>query len=284
MLTIWVNHRLGISAIAFRGAAFEDRVTGPWRAVFGETAAGRSGWRGGVAQVGHHDLSAGRPAPSGHVRPQAGRSLGDSRRVQTDRTNVPGIEICEHLPRLASMMDRLAPIRSIVGSTGSHYSFQCMTGRGAPAATARRLAGIGFGRREASRPPAPRCRRMSGFRRKCGTRRTTPASPDFWGPHTRHSEPDGEGHDDLVLQGITLERLADRQALVGEFDRFRREADDGDDGRSGRVQRQAFGVLTSSRLSEALDLSKRIRRSASVMVSARRSTQGDRAPRLMQHF
>ena len=27
------------------------------------------------------------------------------------------------------MMDKLVPIRTIVGATGDHYSFQCMTGR-----------------------------------------------------------------------------------------------------------------------------------------------------------
>src|SRR5919197_2674744 len=31
-------------------------------------------------------------------------------------TNVPGIQVCEHLPRLAGMTDRLAVIRSVVGS------------------------------------------------------------------------------------------------------------------------------------------------------------------------
>src|SRR5690349_19201126 len=45
------------------------------------------------------------------------------------RTRVPGIDICEHLPRIAARMDRLAVIRSIVGADGEHASFQCMTGR-----------------------------------------------------------------------------------------------------------------------------------------------------------
>ncbi|HAA50214.1 MAG TPA: DUF1501 domain-containing protein, partial [Planctomycetaceae bacterium] len=44
-------------------------------------------------------------------------------------THVPGIQICEHLPRMASMMDRLAVIRSVVGSEGRHAAFQCMTGQ-----------------------------------------------------------------------------------------------------------------------------------------------------------
>src|SRR5581483_11844180 len=45
------------------------------------------------------------------------------------RTNVPGIDVCELLPRLAGMMDRFAVLRSVVGSEGRHAAFQCMTGR-----------------------------------------------------------------------------------------------------------------------------------------------------------
>src|SRR5262245_39205909 len=44
-------------------------------------------------------------------------------------TAVPGIQICELLPRTATMMDRFAVIRSMVGSEGRHDAFQCMTGR-----------------------------------------------------------------------------------------------------------------------------------------------------------
>src|SRR5262245_12959005 len=51
------------------------------------------------------------------------------------RTKVPGIQICEHLPKIAARMDKMAIIRSIVGATGDHYAVQCLTGRthvGAP--------------------------------------------------------------------------------------------------------------------------------------------------------
>jgi hypothetical protein len=44
-------------------------------------------------------------------------------------TTVPGIEICEHLPRMAGMMDKLAVIRSLVGAEERHAAFQCQTGR-----------------------------------------------------------------------------------------------------------------------------------------------------------
>ena len=43
-------------------------------------------------------------------------------------TNVPGIEICELFPKLAGMMDKLAVIRSIVGSSGEHAAHQCLSG------------------------------------------------------------------------------------------------------------------------------------------------------------
>ena len=45
-------------------------------------------------------------------------------------TTVPGIQICEHLPKLASIMDKLVPLRSVYGSpSGDHDSFICYTGR-----------------------------------------------------------------------------------------------------------------------------------------------------------
>src|SRR5690349_16205373 len=44
-------------------------------------------------------------------------------------TNVPGIQFCELLPRLARLADKLIFIRSMVGAKDRHESFQCMTGR-----------------------------------------------------------------------------------------------------------------------------------------------------------
>ncbi len=43
-------------------------------------------------------------------------------------TNVPGIDICEHMPRMAAMMDKFALIRTIVGARGEHAAVQCLTG------------------------------------------------------------------------------------------------------------------------------------------------------------
>ncbi len=38
-------------------------------------------------------------------------------------TKVPGIQVCEHLPGIAAMMDKLVPIRSVVGSDGGHSQY-----------------------------------------------------------------------------------------------------------------------------------------------------------------
>ena len=43
-------------------------------------------------------------------------------------TTVPGIEYCELLPKLASVADRCAIVRSIVGQRDEHSSFQNLTG------------------------------------------------------------------------------------------------------------------------------------------------------------
>src|SRR5581483_3119664 len=44
-------------------------------------------------------------------------------------TRASGIQICEHLPQVAKVMDKCALIRSLVGAVGNHYAFQCQTGR-----------------------------------------------------------------------------------------------------------------------------------------------------------
>jgi hypothetical protein len=50
------------------------------------------------------------------------------------RTNVPGIQICEHLPRLARRMDKLALIRSMTHGDVNHLTatHELLTGRPAP--------------------------------------------------------------------------------------------------------------------------------------------------------
>ncbi|MBI1831024.1 MAG: DUF1501 domain-containing protein [Planctomycetes bacterium] len=171
------------------------------------------------------------------------------------RTNVPGIDICEHLPRLAAKMDKFAVIRSVVGAEERHAAFQCMTGRrfapqppgGWPSlgSTVSRLQG----RAHASVPPfvglAPRMQVMSW---------ADAGQPGFLGLAHAPFKPNADGMANMVLQGVTMDRLADRTALLNSLDQARRD----NDAAAGRdpFQRQALDILTSNRLAEALDLER----------------------------
>jgi hypothetical protein len=190
------------------------------------------------------------------LKPEAPSEIrGDLRPI---KTNVPGIEICELFPRMAKIADKLAFIRSIVGATGDHYAYQCLTGRshrmmqpkGGWPCLGSVLSKVG-GPVNLSVPPAVGLSPKTQHR-PWGDN----GQPGFLGPaHTPFAPEGDEIKEDMVLQGVTLGRLQDRKSLLDSFDRFRREAD-----ASGAMegldsyQRQALEVLTSSRLAQAFDL------------------------------
>ena len=175
-------------------------------------------------------------------------------------TNVDGIEICELFPQLAKMMDKFSVIRSMVGAHGGHDAIQCLTGRTPrgpqPPGSWPSIGSVVSKLQGQVHPSVPS---FLGLSPKCGHDEWgDPGKPGFLGPSHAAFEPfRGAGKDDMVLDGISLERLQDRKALLGSFDRFRRDIDS-----SGAMEgmdaftEQAFGVLTSSRLADAFDLSK----------------------------
>ena len=60
------------------------------------------------------------------LKPEAPVEIrGEFRPIQT---SVPGIEICELLPRLAGMADKLTLIRSLMGFQNDHNTHWCTTG------------------------------------------------------------------------------------------------------------------------------------------------------------
>ncbi len=166
-------------------------------------------------------------------------------------TNVRGIRICEHFPRVARMFDKFVAIRSTVGQFEDHSPFDCMTGR------------------TRQRPmPSGGWPSIGAVMSKLqgGGPHGTPAyfdlnghavGPGFLGAPYKGFMPSGEGRADLVLNGITAGRLEDRKGLLNRFDQLRRDADN-----SRKMEgfdtfnQQAFGVITSTRLLDALDLQK----------------------------
>ena len=203
-------------------------------------------------------------------------------------TNVPGIEICELFPRMARMMDKFTVIRSLVGAQSNHDAFQCYTGHSrtdiAPpggwppfgSVVAKLQGGV-----VPSTPP---------FVSLCYECTHGPYNePDAGMLGVTHSSfrPQGPGRADMTLQGITTDRLADRVNLLSSIDRFRRDVDT-----SGKMEgmdaftQQAMGMLTSSKVAEALDLSKE-----DPKIVARYGTgdevkriDGNGAPRVPQSF
>ena len=202
-------------------------------------------------------------------------------------TNVPGIEISEHMPRTAAIMDKLVPLRSVVGSpSGAHDSFICYTGHttqnqppgGWPAMGA--VASKLLGGINETVPP------FIGLSPDTGhPPYGSPGLPGYLGVANAAFRPSGPARKDMVLNGITTDRLGDRQSLLADFDNLRRDID-----ASGTLEgldtitQQAFGILTSSRLADALDLSKEDLEVRERYGKGESKNFGDGAPRNLEHF
>jgi hypothetical protein len=206
------------------------------------------------------------------------------------KTNVPGIEICEHFPLLAKMMDKFAIIRSLVGSSGDHDAYQCMTGRPRTPQNVGYWPSLGAwvskvqGAVEPSIPP-----HLTLMYRTGEQRWGYPGEGGFLGlSHSPFRLAGGKGalgSDNMVLKGVTLEQLHDRVGLMKAFDSIDRTVDksgvmDGMD----TFNQQAVDILTTSKLKDALDLSKE-----SPEVLARYGVDNsdferDGAPRMVRNF
>jgi hypothetical protein len=84
-----------------------------------------------------------------------------------------------------------------------------------------------------------------------------PGRPGFLGPSYTAFKPDGPGMANLTLRGTTLDTLGDRRRLRASFDGLRHALDTGGTLTAvDAMAERALGVLTSSKLVEALDLSR----------------------------
>jgi len=174
-------------------------------------------------------------------------------------TNVNGIEICEVFPKLARLMDKSAIIRSIVGATGRHDLYQCNSGwsesdlrvvggRPSLGSVVARLQG----------PVDPAVPPFVGMaERTKHVPWSDPGATGFLGPTAACFKPTGPAVENMTLNGVSVDRLDDRKRLLSSFDKLRRDVD-----ATGAIEgvdsatSLAFDVLTSSKLVEALDLSK----------------------------
>jgi len=173
-------------------------------------------------------------------------------------TTVPGMDICEAFPRLAGMAEKLTIIRSLVGNQADHDAIQVFNGRNPkqpkPSGGWPQFGSMVSKVAGAATPTAPP---FVSLCYQCSHGPYNEPGTGFLGTAHAPFRPMGPTKDDMVLNGISLERLADRKSLLRSVDQLRRDIDasmtmTGMD----TFTEQAMGLLTSSRLAEALDLSK----------------------------
>ncbi|MBN8628140.1 MAG: DUF1501 domain-containing protein [Planctomycetes bacterium] len=200
-------------------------------------------------------------------------------------TNLPGLEVGELMPKLATIAERFTFIRSLTDSAGAHDAFQCQSGHRAAdlqAIGGRPALGCVVSKLQGSKRDAspPFVDLMQG---RALVRNS--ARPGFLGPAYQAFRPDishlfarkleagmegelarrGANHAVSYVLNETLNgtRLDNRLRLLADFDGLRRrlETDEMMQAMDG-FQQQAVGILTSGRLAAALDLSQEDPRTA----------------------
>ncbi len=218
--------------------------------------------------LSHHDSFDMKPNAPAEIR-------GEFRPIAT---NVTGLQICEHLPRLSRMMDKVSIVRSLVGLNDEHTSYQTITG---------------FPQSVSQREGKPNaCSVMS---RVLGTRSDVlPAyvdlfptmqhkpynipGPGFVGPSHVGARMESENLALLRLRDLQPAEFQSRQSLLRTMDGLRRGLDALPVDRMAVNYRQAFEVLASSQLVEAMDVTREPITTRQRYGTSSATHQGDGAP------
>lgn len=234
---------LRVGALALGGLTLADVLR---NRVTAGTATGRGKsvimiWmRGGPSHIDSFDMKPHAPAEvRGEFSPIA--------------TNVPGIDVCEYLPRHAQMMDRLAIVRGIksvdIGDHTPHYILTGFPDRGKRPVLGSIVSYL-RPRTDGLPPYVSLMYKRPGLYDNEG--------PTYLGPAHRPFVPREEGLANLSLaKGVSLERLSDRRQLLSQFDSLRREFDARGAGAGhDAFTVQAVDMITSSKAREAFDVSR----------------------------
>jgi hypothetical protein len=184
------------------------------------------------------------------MRPEAPVEIRGEFRPAASR--VPGMPMCELLPRQAEIADRLSVVRSMQWTEPCHQFFEMCTGF--PEKAARPAMGALVNRLYAGgNPMLPRFVDLAGDGDKVRAEQ-----PRYAGAMYRAFAPSGPGMDDLKLPGgMSLERLNDRKQLRTSLDQLRRELDhSGEFDGVDAFTRQAMDLVTSNAVRDALDISQ----------------------------
>jgi hypothetical protein len=175
------------------------------------------------------------------------------------QTNVTGIQIGETFKRIAASADKFAFIRSVVGARGGHDAYQCTTGW--PQQSLAPMGGrpsIGSAVLKLQGNVDPSVPAFIGLAEKTQHGPWSDAGQTgFLGSSYGPFKPSGPDMANMVLNATNKDHLPDRKKLLAGFDDMKRTVDHagGLKGADAATER-AFDVLTSSKLMEALDLSR----------------------------
>lgn len=165
------------------------------------------------------------------------------------KTNVPGLDISELMPRLAKVADKFSLVRSVVGSVDKHSPVHTQTGWDEDelkAVGGHPSLGAVVSKLQGSHAGAPPFVSMMGA-----------ITPGFIGPAHAPFSPEGQGRESLTLQRVKADRLQSRTELLASLDGLKRDMDaSGAMDAMDSFTRRAVEVVTSGRVADALNLEK----------------------------
>ncbi len=165
-------------------------------------------------------------------------------------TKLPGVQICEHMPRQAALLDRAALVRGIRSVENDHYLSEVYTGL--PRKAGKRPA---FGS-IVSRLAPTQLALPSYVSLSEASDLFDYEKPHYAGAGHAPFRPFKESLSDLAPVK-NLEQLENRKALLAAFDNLHRELDRRDASSFGgldRFQAQALEMIASPKVREAFDL------------------------------
>ncbi len=171
-------------------------------------------------------------------------------------SRVPGIEVGELLPKLASCSDKWSVVRSLVGQRDEHSSFHTLTGW--PMNVAQNEGKPHFGS-VISKVQGPADSVVPPFVDLFPVMQHKPYNAPGPGHLGVTHSPAKMSGDDLALMRQTLvtpERFRDRRGLLGDLDALRRRVDTSSLAGMDKFYQSAFDVLTSEKVAKALDVER----------------------------
>ena len=178
------------------------------------------------------------------------------------KTVMPGYQVCEHMPRIAKIVDKLAIIRSTTHPDSGHESASHMLLTGYKPTNdipAQEMPSYGSIVNQQMGP------KQAGFPGYVAVPRAPRSSAAAYlgvqyNPFETAGDPNQKGFKVRNLNmagGVTVDRMQNRREMLKKFDTMRRDADS-----SGLVagmdkfSQQAFDLMTSPKVQDAFDIEK----------------------------